>query len=143
VGEGFASADLHTTVAADMPRRLWEKLAVNAGINAPTALARVPNGALTDGPAAATARAAARETARVARESGVDLPDARATDQLDRVVRDTAANRSSMRQDVEAGRRTEIDAINGHVVERATEPVPVNETLTRLVRAWEAGQGLR
>ena len=51
-----------------------------------------------------------------------------------------------MRQDVLAGRRTEVDAIGGHVLERAREhglKVPVNETMTRLLRAWEAGRGLR
>ena len=137
VGEAFASAGVETTVAADMPTRLWEKLAVNAAINAVTALARVENGALVDGPAASVAVDAARETARVAREQGVDLAADDVVDRARRVARDTAANRSSMLQDVENGRRTEIDAINGYVVAVAETPVPVNETLTGLVRAWE------
>ena len=58
----------------------------------------------------------------------------------------TAANTSSMRQDVQAGRRTEVDAIGGYVCERADEhgvDVPVNATMTRLLRAWEAARGLR
>ena len=58
----------------------------------------------------------------------------------------TADNTSSMRQDVPAGRRTEVDAIGGYVLERAREydlEVPVNETMTRLLRAWEADRGLR
>ena len=49
-----------------------------------------------------------------------------------------------MRQDVPAGRRTEVDAIGGYVLERAREhglEVPVNETMTRLLRAWEATEG--
>ncbi|WP_277542630.1 ketopantoate reductase family protein [Haloarcula laminariae] len=137
VGAAFGGAGVETTVAADMPRRLWAKLAVNAAINAATALARVENGALADGPGAALAADAARETARVAREQGVDLADERAVELTRQVVRDTAANRSSMLQDVEAGRATEIDAINGYVVAAADEPVPVNETLTRLVRTRE------
>lgn len=143
VGAAFRAAGIETTVAADMPRRLWAKLAVNAGINAVTALARVPNGALVDGPAAATAEEAARETARVARAQGVDLDADAAAAAVADVAETTAANTSSMRGDVEAGQRTEVDAINGAVVDRATEPVPVNETLARLVRAWEADRGLR
>jgi len=142
-GAVFDDAGFETTVATDMPQRLWTKLAVNAGINPPTALARVDNGALVDGPARETARAAARETARVARSEGVDLSDAAAVQAVEDVARATAANVSSMRQDVEAGRRTEIDAIGGAVLDRADESVPTVETLTRLVRAWERENELR
>ncbi|PSQ40747.1 2-dehydropantoate 2-reductase, partial [Halobacteriales archaeon SW_12_71_31] len=84
--------------------------------------------------------------ARVARAEGVDLSDATAVDAVDRVVEATAANRSSTRQDIDAGRRTEVDAINGHVVDRAGAhdlAVPTNETLTRLLRLWERGRELR
>jgi 2-dehydropantoate 2-reductase len=142
-GAAFEAAGIETTVADDMPRRLWAKLAVNAGINAVTALARVDNGAVAEGPVGDPARAAARETARVARARGVDLDPETAVAEVTDVAATTAANVSSMRADVEAGRRTEVDAINGAVVDRADEPVPVNETLTALVRGWERGRGLR
>jgi 2-dehydropantoate 2-reductase len=139
VGRAFAEADVETTVADDMPTRLWEKLAVNAAINATTALARVQNGALVDGPAASVAERAARETAAVAREHGVDLSGDDAAAAAARVAEGTAANHSSMLQDVEAGQRTEIDAINGFVAEESgAVEVPINETLAALVRAWEA-----
>jgi 2-dehydropantoate 2-reductase len=137
VGTAFAEAGVETTVATDMPTRLWAKLAVNAAINPATALARVENGSLVEGPGGSLAADAARETARVAREQGISLSDERAVGLARQVAEDTAANRSSMLQDIEAGRRTEIDAINGYVVRVADDPVPVNATLTRLVRAWE------
>lgn len=143
VGEAFDDSGIETTVADDMPTRLWEKLAVNAGINAPTALARVPNGELVDGPGAETSAAAARETARVAQSAGVDLAESTAVERTREVADATAANTSSMQQDVLADKRTEIDAINGYVVDQATEPMPVNATLTGLIRAWEREQGHR
>jgi 2-dehydropantoate 2-reductase len=143
VGAAFRDAGVETDVAADPRPHLWEKLAVNAGINPVTALARVENGALVDGPAADIATAAATETAAVAREHGMDFPAERAREAVRSVAETTARNRSSMLADVAAGRRTEIDAITGFVVDRAERPVPVNETLAGLVRAWEAGKGVR
>ena len=143
VGEAFAATGLDTVVSTEMPRKLWEKLAINAGINAATALARVPNGALVDSPAETVTRKAARETARVARDNGVELETAQAVETTLSVAEATAPNTSSMLQDIESERRTEIDAINGYVVDQAEEAVPVNETLTSLVRTWETERGLR
>lgn len=148
IGEAFTAAGLETTVATDMPRRRWEKVAVNAGINAVTALTATENGAVLEGPANDLASAATRETARAARASdpAVGLSNREALAAMERVATDTAANASSMRQDVRTGRRTEIDAINGAVVDRAADlglEVPTNRTLTALVRTWERGQGLR
>ncbi|WP_411964973.1 ketopantoate reductase family protein [Haloferax sp. YSMS24] len=145
-GKAFRDADINTLVASNMPRRRWEKLAVNAGINAVTALARVENGALASDEAHDVAHRAARETARVARLEGVNLPNRVAREAIDRVVAQTAANRSSMLQDVEAGKRTEVDAIHGAVVETAAKhghEVPTNRTLAALLRAWERGEGVR
>lgn len=143
VGEALNSGGLETSVVADMPRRLWQKLAVNAGINATTALARVENGELVGGHAGNLAREAARETARVASTRGFGLEPAAAAERTIAVAETTADNVSSMHQDLLEERRTEVDAINGYVVERADQPVPVNETLTALLRAWERGRGLR
>ncbi|WP_226004894.1 ketopantoate reductase family protein [Natrinema salinisoli] len=146
VGESFVAAGLETTVADDMPRRLWEKLAVNAGINAVTALTATENGAVLEDPATDLARVATRETARVARACGVSLSNREALTAMETVAEATAANTSSMRQDVLAERRTEIDAINGYVVDRAADfrlEIPRNRTLTALVRTWERGRDLR
>ncbi|ELZ03227.1 2-dehydropantoate 2-reductase [Natrialba chahannaoensis JCM 10990] len=146
IGAAFDRAGLETVVAEDMPRRLWTKLAINAGINPVTALTETKNEAVTSSPAAELAREAARETARVARAAGVALPEQDAVAAMDRVATETAANTSSMAQDVAAGRRTEIDSINGYVVDRATAlgvDVPTNRVLTTLVRTWERGTGVR
>ncbi|ELY46325.1 ketopantoate reductase family protein [Natronorubrum sulfidifaciens] len=146
IGDLFAAAGLETTVATDMPRRLWEKLAVNAGINAVTALTNTENGAVLEPPADTLARAAARETARVARSCDVSLSTRAAVASMESVATDTATNTSSMRQDVLTERRTEIDAINGYVVDRAVQQgleVPTNRILTTLVRTWERGVGVR
>ena len=146
VGAAFDAAGIEATVADDMPVRRFEKLAVNAGINGPSALARTENGPTLDGPAGDASREAARETARVARAVGVGLSDERAVDAVERVADDTAANRSSMREDLANERRTEVDAIYGVVVDRADRhgvAVPTCRTVAALIRGWEAARGLR
>ncbi|TKX78915.1 ketopantoate reductase family protein [Halorubrum sp. SD626R] len=146
VGAAFDEAGIETTVAPDMPRRRYEKLAVNAGINGPSALARLANGATLDGPGGEVAREAAREVARVARADGVDLGEDEAVAAVERVANDTAANRSSMHEDVAAGRRTEVDAIYGAVADRADRfgaSAPTCRTIASLIRAWEIGEGVR
>src|SRR3954468_18479524 len=53
--------------------------------------------------------------------------------------------KGSMLQDFEAGRRTEIDVINGAVVKAADEtgtPAPLNRALVALVKGWESMRGL-
>ena len=138
----FNRAGLECRERDDIEAVLWEKLLVNVGINPLTALLRVPNGALPELPEAwDLALAAAAEAQAVARAAGINLtvdPEAR----LRQVCAATAANRSSMLQDVLAGRPTEIEALNGQVSARGAAlgvPTPVNDLLTRAAAGPGAG----
>jgi 2-dehydropantoate 2-reductase len=117
---------------------LWNKAVVNAAINPLTALWRVPNGDLL---ACEDRRALlatlAQEAASVAIARGVVIAPQDIAARVEAVCHATAANRSSMLQDIERGRPTEIDSINGVIVaegRRLGVPTPVNETVWRLVR---------
>ena len=134
----FRSAGLDCQLREDIEAVLWEKLIINVGINPLTALLRVPNGALLKLPEAwDVAVAAALEAQAVAQAAGLTLsgdPAAR----LRQVCANTAANHSSMLQDILAGRPTEIEALNAQVVNRGRAlglPTPVNDLLTLLFRA--------
>ncbi|MFB6072341.1 MAG: ketopantoate reductase family protein [Halobacterium sp.] len=133
----LSRAGVETDVTDDPESAVWTKVLVNAGINAATGLARVENGALIESAAGERVlRRAVAEGARVARAEGVEVP-ADVVEQAREVARRTASNRSSMRQDLERGTRTEIEALNAELVARAETSgvdVPVNETLTDLVR---------
>ncbi len=136
-------AGFRVDIVPDTKALLWGKLVVNAAINPLTALLRVPNGELLKRPTARLVMSAlAREAAAVAAAGGVKLPFADPVTAVEDVARRTAANRSSMLQDVKRGARTEIDAICG-VVARAAQahgvPAPVNWTMWRLVEALHGG----
>jgi len=144
--EIFQNAGLECQARDQIEVVFWEKLVVNVGINPLTALLRVPNGALLELPHAwEMAVAAATEAQAVAQAAGLNLkgdPEER----LRQVAVATAANRSSMLQDMLAGRPTEIEALNAQVVARGRAlglPTPVNDLLTRLVRAASQYAALR
>ena len=116
--ETFVGAGFRVRTTPTIELELWRKAAVNAAINPVTALRRVPNGALRDGPARQEAQLLLAEAVDVARAAGVDLSLETAVTDLDRVLAATAENRSSMLQDVERGRPTELDAISGEILRR-------------------------
>ena len=126
----------------DDPRSLlWGKLVINAAINPLTALLRVPNGELLERPEAHELLAeAAREAACVAMGQGVRLPYPDPVIAVEEVARNTAANNSSMLQDVMRGAITEIEAINGAIVRMGDQlgiPTPVNKMLYQLVSSLD------
>lgn len=132
------AAGLEARVTPDPDSLLWGKAVANAAINPLTALWRVPNGQVC-----ATAERRdlvadlAREAAAVAVARGMSLPFADPVAYVMDVCQRTAANRSSMLQDVARGRPTEIDSITGVIVaegRRLGVPTPVSQLVWRLVR---------
>ena len=137
----FTRAGIESTAVEDIRPVIWDKLIVNAGINAITALTGIKNGQILDLECTRQlSRAAVEEAAAVAGAQGVEIRKDPAAHAF-AVARATSANRSSMGQDVDHGRGTEIAAINGFVVREADRmgiAAPVNRTLAALVRTVEA-----
>lgn len=137
----FRKAGLAAEPSDNVEQLIWQKLVVNVGINAITGLTGIRNGFIAEMPEAADlCGAAVEEAVSVAGARG--FPFGR--EMVDRVIsvaRATARNRSSMGQDVDNGKRTEIDAINGAIVRFGKQsgiPTPVNYTLTALMKILEA-----
>ncbi|WP_235833879.1 2-dehydropantoate 2-reductase [Halopseudomonas bauzanensis] len=97
---------------------LWLKLAINCAINPITALHDCPNGEVPKRAGALFAPLLA-ELHTLLASQGVQLSLTELTQRVHSVIQATAANSSSMRQDVHAGRRTEIDFILGHACRTA------------------------
>jgi 2-dehydropantoate 2-reductase len=136
----FREAGLVTEPSDNVARLIWEKLIVNTGINAITGLTGIRNGVIAELPEASElCGSAVEEAILVARAKGFPI----GLEMIERVIsiaRATARNRSSMGQDVDKRKRTEIDAINGAIVEFGKQvgiPTPVNQTLTSLIRILE------
>lgn len=137
----FNQAGLQTDLVENVDSLVWGKLAINCGVNPLTALLGVPNGFLAENELAKQVMmAAARETAVVAQALGIPQPFADAGQRALEVAQATAANRSSMLQDIQRGAPTEIEAICGAVVwngRKQNIPTPINEKLLQLVKELE------
>ncbi len=137
----MTQAGIETTAINDVRPVIWDKLLVNVGINAITALTGIKNGQILDLELTRElSRTAVEEAARVALAQDIEIRKD-AADHVFKVAAATAANRSSMGQDVDHRRPTEIRAINGFVVreaERLGIAVPINRTLTALVQTLES-----
>lgn len=117
----FRLAGLETETAEPIAWHLANKLRVNALINPLTVLHDCRNGELLERPQAlAMMRRLGEEADRVLLAVGFSFPEP-AFERAAEVARATAANHSSMLQDARAGRRLEIDYINGYLLRLAAE----------------------
>lgn len=141
IADIFNKAGIATETVDDIRSVVWKKLIINVGINAITALTAIKNGQILDlSSTRALVHAAVEEAMEVARTHGIKIPDDM-VEHVFQVAEATGANRSSMGQDVDNKRQTEIGAINGAVVKEAQKlglNVPVNQTLTTLVETLQA-----
>ncbi|MGZ3514319.1 MAG: ketopantoate reductase family protein, partial [Thermodesulfobacteriota bacterium] len=140
IAQMFCEAGIDTEVSSNIHDQVWGKLIVNVGINALTALTGFKNGQLLDYPETARLmQNLVSEAAKVARGKGAQV-EGDPVEKVKKAAEATRENRSSMGQDFDHRRKTEIDAINGAVVREAQIlgiPVPFNQAITDLVKAIE------
>lgn len=133
------SARFDVQIVDDALSLIWGKLVINSAINPLTALLKVTNGELLQRPSAREMMGMlARETAQVAAAENINLPFNDPIAAAEDVARRTAANHSSMLQDVLRGAPTEVDAICGAIVEYAQKHqinTPANWACWKLVGA--------
>ncbi len=146
IGEALDRAGIANEVPADIMRVMWWKFMINVGINQASAVLRAPYGVFQ---ASAEARALMRslmeEVVALAKEADIGLTE-KDIDEWDRILAELSAEgKTSMLQDVEAGRKTEVDIFAGNVValgKKYRVPTPVNETVQRIIKVIEQQGGL-
>ncbi|NOY52611.1 MAG: 2-dehydropantoate 2-reductase [Deltaproteobacteria bacterium] len=122
-------------------RFIWGKVLYNAALNAPAAVLGVNYGKLLESEAArGLMYDIIREAFAVADAEGIELdwetPEEYREILFSRLIPPTASHFPSMLRDIQRGKRTEIDALNGALAHRGETrgiPTPVNRTLTRLI----------
>ncbi|HVC12580.1 MAG TPA: 2-dehydropantoate 2-reductase [Burkholderiales bacterium] len=141
VRQWFVRAGVPVVVSDNVAGELWGKLVVNCAYNAISAIAQLPYGRMIGGIGVREVmRDAVEETLAVAAACGVRM----APDQLAGVYRIAEAmpgQYSSTAQDLQRGRPTEIDHLNGYVVRQGEArgvPVSVNRVLHSLVKLIES-----
>jgi 2-dehydropantoate 2-reductase len=137
----FSAAGMPTEATDRLWEMVWGKLVINAAMNATCALTGASGEAALRSPAAsALVGLVAEETAAVAAALGISLPYPDAAARVRQHCRDVGPSKPSMLQDMERGRPTEIEAINGAIVREGARlgvPTPYNQALLLLVRAYE------
>ena len=126
----------------DMLQSLWLKLAVNCAINPVTALMGCKTGALLDKPEKMSAiKAVCAEIEPLLTALDINMQQ-ELYKQVLQIMQATAANYSSMCQDIRNGRRTEIEAITGYLCEQAKKlqlETPLNSSFYKRIKAMEPG----
>ena len=142
IADTFRAAGLEVTPTETVRTEIWSKLALNVCTLPTSALLRFYAGQLIEHEAMLDLmRALLRETVAVAQAQGINLDVDERWNAITGLLARAAKGKSSMLQDVERGRRTEIDVINGAVVEagqRFNIPTPHNQTMVWLIKTLEA-----
>jgi len=144
IAAALSRAGLRCSLDPQVQVAIWEKVAFNAAMNAIAAVSGLNVGQMADSQdIRAIAAAVVAETVAIARAAGVAVEEPRIRAAMEHAYATHREHQPSMLQDILAGRRTEIDAINGAIVARAEQQglhAPVIQTLARLVRAMESSR---
>jgi 2-dehydropantoate 2-reductase len=138
----FERAGIPYETPVDMIRQLWWKFMINVGMNQASAVMRAPYGVFQTSPEArALNEALMHEVIALAGVVGVNLVEQDVEDWYTVLQTLSPEGKTSMLQDIEAGRKTEVEIFGGKVVELGEAhgvPTPVNQTVVQIIRVLES-----
>jgi len=147
IAELFDRCGMAYAVPEDMVRSLWYKFMINVGINQSSAVLRAPYGLFQRLPEAQSVmESAMREVVALSRVLGTGLDEGDIRSWGATLAALSPDAKTSMLQDVEARRKTEVEAFAGTVLalgEKSGVPTPVNRLLFDMLRAIEQGYGAK
>lgn len=141
IEEVLKNSNFETKVSTDIQRIIWEKLFVNLSINTFTAITQTKIGYMIENKDAwRFAKRLIYEAVEVAEEDETYFDRREVLENVKKVCQSISNGYSSMYQDVKRKMRTEIDSINGVIIEQAKlygVPVPYNSLIVDLIHAIE------
>lgn len=139
--EFFKKTGIKYNIPENMIRELWLKFMLNVGANQVTAILRCAYGAIRESKAVrGLLTEAMREAVAVAKAEKIDLDESDITKCIEILSSLTPTGKTSMLQDVEARRKTEVEAFGGTVCSLAKKhgiAVPINEAMVKFITALE------
>jgi 2-dehydropantoate 2-reductase len=137
----FEKAGINYETPPDMLRILWWKFMINVGINQASAVLRAPYGVFQTSPEARELmESAMREVVALAGKLHISLSEQDMSDFYPFLAALSPKGKTSMLQDVEAGRKTEVEMLAGKIIEmgkRYGVPTPVNQRLYDQIKKIE------
>jgi 2-dehydropantoate 2-reductase len=138
IAEILNASNVTSSVVEDIRDKVWGKVVVNSVVNPLTAIFRVRNREIGTKSLATVRHCVIRECVQVGKTEGITFPE-HLEQEIDREILNYT-NFSSMCQDLMKGKKTEIDFLNGKIVELGRKhnvPTPVNETLVCFIKFLE------
>ena len=144
IAETFVKCGLKVQVSDNIKFEVWKKLVVNCVVNPLTAIFQVRNFEILSDVLSQVRREIVEECVKVGKAEGINFP----SNLYEKINEEIAGytNFSSMCQDIMKGRKTEIEFLNGKIVELGKKhgvPTPINDVVFRFVKFLEEKHGIR
>ncbi len=139
--EALTRAAIPNEVPTDIKRVMWWKFMINVGVNQASAVLRAPYGVFrSSADALALMQLLMQEVVMLAAEVSVKLSHKDVDEWLAVLSTLAPEGKTSMLQDIEAGRKTEVDIFAGRVVAMGVQhgvATPVNQTIMHIIKVME------
>lgn len=140
--EALIRANIPFEISKDIMRSIWKKFMVNVGLNQASAVLGAPYRVFqTNLDAKELTVMLMREVITLAIKIGIDLSE-KDLEYCDQILKKVSpGGKTSMLQDIEAGRKTEVEMFAGKVVSLGNKykiPTPINGAILRMINVLEA-----
>jgi len=136
----FGNSDIETKISNNIFREIWIKAIVNSSINPLTTFFQCKNGYLLENPILEKiVEKICEESTIIANSEGIELSNTDMVEKTEEVIKNTSENYSSMFQSIKKDDETEIDSINGKIVEigkKNNVETLLNEILVYFIKSF-------